>query len=160
MLSAPLLNGMCRKTAVASKPLHSNRMEFQVCSSRMGIDERLRAYPHIFDVLFHHDGSPLGSQPSLERSCTRRQYDVRLQTLAFTFHLLSCTRLTPDLTERANHIASLRQPWGNTPRIPASSRAGRKRPNAPGRQRSKARKPADHPQRAPMMPQDALRRRH
>ena len=85
MLPAPLLNGMCRKTAFASKSLHSNRMEFQVCSSRMGIDERLRAYPHIFDVLFHHDGSPLGSQTSLERSCTRRQYDVRLQSLSFAF---------------------------------------------------------------------------
>jgi hypothetical protein len=28
MLPAPLLDGMCRKTAFASKSLHSNRMEF------------------------------------------------------------------------------------------------------------------------------------
>ena len=160
MLPASFPNGMCRKTAVASKPLDSNRMEFQICSSSIGINERLRAYPHVFDVLFHHDGSPLGTQPSLEWSPTRRQYDVRLQILAFAFHVLSCTQLTPDLTERANHTASLHQPWGNRPRIPISSRAGRRRSNAPDRRLSKARMPANHPWRAPMTPQDAPRHRH
>ena len=158
MLSAPFLKGMCRKTAVASKPLDSNRMEFQICSSRIGIDERLRTYPHVFDVLLHHDGSPLGIQPSLEWSYTRRQYDVRLQILAFTFHLLSCTRLTPYLTERANRTASHRQPWGSRRRIPISNLAGRRRSDSPDRRLSKARMPANHPQRAPTTPQDALRR--
>ncbi len=76
------------------------------------------------------------------------------------FHSLSCTRFTSGLTERANHTACHRQPWGSRPLIPASSRAGRSRSNVPDRRLSKVRMPANHLRTAPTTPQDDPRHQH